>query len=107
MAAILFGGLFITADTIPVFLRWIRYLSFVKYAFAATMQTEYQNRALDLSTCTPSFCPTSGDDALQFYDIADLPYWANFIILLVLIFGMRLLAYFILLRKGPKFDTTI
>ena len=56
---------------------------------------------------TASFCPTSGDDALAFYGVDDLSYWANFIILLALIIGLRVLAYWILLRKGPKFDTSV
>jgi hypothetical protein len=107
VTSMLFGGFFIPADSIPIWLRWIRYISFIKYSFGAIMQNEYENRALDLSGCTSSFCPKSGDDALSFYNVDDLSYWANFLILLALIIAYRLIAYVILLRKGPKFDATI
>lgn len=107
VTSMLFSGFFIGTDLIPVWLRWIRYISFIKYAFALAMQTEYTDRTLDLSGCTKSFCPTDGSDVLSFYGLDELSYSSNFLILMGLIVAMRLLAYCTLLRRGAKFDRSI
>jgi len=36
MPLLLFSGFFVNLDSIPVFLRWIQYLSFFKYSFQGT-----------------------------------------------------------------------
>lgn len=105
--AMLFGGFFIGADTMPVWLAWIRHLSFIKYAFAGLMQNEYQDRVLDTSACTTGFCPASGNDVLSFYSLDEVPFWANFVVMLAMIFGLRLIAYTLLRRRGPKYDHTL
>lgn len=105
----LFAGFFIPPETIPVWLRWLRYVSFIKYAFAAAMQTEYAGRTLDLSGCVDSMslCYPDGKAVLAHFSLDDIPMWANFALLLSLIAFMRVAGYLVLLHKGPKFDTTI
>ncbi len=104
----LFGGFFIEASQIPVWLRWPRYLSFIKYGFAAAMQNEYRHRALDTSRCEGSmFCPASGDDALDNHSLNDLTLVENIVILIGLVVGMRVIAYLILRHRGPKYDKSI
>lgn len=105
--AMLFGGFFIGANSMPVWLAWIRHLSFIKYAFAGLMQNEYEGRILATSACTSGFCPATGDGVLSFYSLDEVPFWANFIIMLVMIVGLRLIAYALLRRGGPKFDHTL
>ena len=103
----LFSGFFIATNQVPVWLRWLRFISFIKYAFALAMQTEYQDRILDLSACTKSFCPSDGNSVLSFYGVDELSYTANFLIFLALISGFRILAYIMLLRRGAKYDRSI
>ncbi len=105
--AMLFGGFFIGANSMPVWLSWLRHLSFIKYAFAGLMQNEYQDRVLDTSVCTPGFCPATGDGVLSFYSLNEVPFWANFVIMLAMIVFLRIIAYVLLRRGGPKFDHTL
>ena len=44
-----------TSSSIPVFLFWLKYLSFIKYGFAAMMQIQFDDRFV--SNCTS----TAGD----------------------------------------------
>lgn len=102
----LFGGFFIGVNQIPVWLSWLGYLSFIKYGFAAVMQNEFGNRELTYDGCT-GFCPPNGDAILEFYDADEMPMWLNIVILAVFAMVMRIIAYLILLRGGPKFDKSI
>ena len=104
----LFCGYLVPLSSIPVWLRWLNYVSFIKYGFALGMQNEFQDRTLTI-TCTgaDSFCPQTGDEVLRFYSVDELPFWANFVILLFMIVALRFFAYFLLLRGGPKFDHTL
>ena len=38
ITSMLFGGFFIPVDDIPVWLSWIRVLSFIKYGFAGALK---------------------------------------------------------------------
>jgi hypothetical protein len=89
------GGFFINEGSIPVWIGWLKYLSCktsrgtrpqtalaryitlpqpqftriidYKYAFAALMQLEYDNRSLNVSACDAngSFCPATGAAVLR------------------------------------------
>eukprot|EP00045_Choanoeca_perplexa_P006495 m.55527 g.55527 ORF g.55527 m.55527 type:complete len:690 (-) comp13657_c0_seq1:26-2095(-) len=109
VTSILFGGFFIGEDAIPVWIGWLRYLSYFKYGFAALMQLEYDARSLNQDACDEngSFCPVNGNAVLHFYDLNELGFAANVFVLLGMAFGFRLIAYWVLRRKGPKFDATI
>eukprot|EP01128_Nolandella_sp_AFSM9_P012768 TRINITY_DN95_c1_g1_i1.p1 TRINITY_DN95_c1_g1~~TRINITY_DN95_c1_g1_i1.p1 ORF type:complete len:782 (-),score=142.23 TRINITY_DN95_c1_g1_i1:59-2344(-) len=41
----LFGGFFLSADSIPVYFQWIEYMSFVKYAFRIAMNVVLKDTA--------------------------------------------------------------
>ncbi len=126
--SMLFAGFFIGTNQIPVFLSWLRYLrfffffydvlvfiiktdpsrnSFLKYSFSLLMQNEFMGRTLSTDCADPSFCLGTGDAVLDLYGVNELSYAANFFILLGFIVGMRLIAYWILLRRGPKFDDSL
>ena len=46
---VLFAGFFINYDDIPIFLRWISYLSPIRYGLEAIFKSEFQGRTF---TCT-------------------------------------------------------
>lgn len=108
VTSMLFCGFLVEISSIPVWLRWINYLSFIKYGYALAMQNQFEDRVLELTGCTPnSFCPATGKDVLEFYGVTEFTFTVNFVILLSLIVGFRLIAYFFLLTKGPKYDTSV
>ncbi|EDQ85608.1 uncharacterized protein MONBRDRAFT_34196 [Monosiga brevicollis MX1] len=113
VTSMLFGGFFISQEDIPVWLSWLQYLSYVKYAFAGLMQMEYQSRDLDSSGCDFSdstestFCPPTGADVLDYYDINEINFGINVLALVLMAVGFRACAYGCLRGRGPKYDTTI
>mmetsp|Transcript_3106 Transcript_3106/g.7465 ORF Transcript_3106/g.7465 Transcript_3106/m.7465 type:complete len:715 (+) Transcript_3106:70-2214(+) len=107
--SILFGGFFIPADQIPVFMSWLRYLALTKYGFEGVMQNQFNDRNLcdqPDNNCTCSsrseFCPQTGEEVLQFYDLKDLTIVGNALALLAYGIITRILAYIILRRNVPK-----
>eukprot|EP00730_Choanoeca_flexa_P013749 TRINITY_DN5663_c0_g1_i1.p1 TRINITY_DN5663_c0_g1~~TRINITY_DN5663_c0_g1_i1.p1 ORF type:complete len:667 (+),score=189.51 TRINITY_DN5663_c0_g1_i1:72-2072(+) len=109
VTSMLFGGFFIGSDAIPPFLSWLRYLSFLNYGFAAIMQNEFQDRYItDCSQAgNDGVCFATGDEVLDFYELNSRSLTANIFILLGLIVGFRLIAYWILRRNGPTYDLTL
>ena len=92
------------------------------------MQNEFEGVTLDQTRCTnPQFCLATGfeirggfffpaisfglsisgavrrAEVLKLYNVDELSLAANFFILLGFIVGLRLIAYLILLRRGPAF----
>ncbi len=80
----IFSGFFINTDSIPPYFDWIKYISPIKYTFAALAHNEYEGLHLSCSpdelvrnpACPPGkpvcFCPvTSGEQVLQGLGLAD------------------------------------
>jgi len=66
---LLFGGLFVNSDTIPVYFAWIKYISPIKYCFESLMMiywTEVSSIGCDVGDAA---CLTNGTQVLQRYAI--------------------------------------
>jgi ATP-binding cassette subfamily G (WHITE) protein 2 len=107
--SILFGGFFISADKIPIFISWLRYLTLTKYGFEGIMQVQFENRDLCdklpsecVCAATDAFCPQTGEEILEFYNLTDLSVTKNAIVLFAYCIITRLIAYMVLLRNVPK-----
>merc|ERR1711871_502637 len=78
LASMLFGGFYVNQNNIPVFLDWLQYLSFVKYAFGGTA-TQVFEEGIEFDCATPSSydaCPASkikGTDVLRAKGIPNTP----------------------------------
>ncbi|KAI6192920.1 ABC transporter ATP-binding protein/permease wht-1 [Aphelenchoides fujianensis] len=93
---LLFGGYFINFNAIPVYFRWLAYLSWFRFGFEGMeinqwadigpiAGCEHLNRTRDWAPYVPpndEFCPApTGLDLLRRRDIEDHGVWANFLCL--------------------------
>jgi ABC-type multidrug transport system permease subunit len=70
---LIFGGQFVNADSTPIFLRWIRWVSLINYSYSALAQNELNNVQFDcggVPTCT-----ADGKQVLAMFDLDDVPLW--------------------------------
>ena len=90
------GGFFINVDSIPIYLIWLKYISFFKYAFENMMILEWEGKNID---CNENCYLTNGDEVLEFYNIDKRYFRINFLILLLFSIFFRFITYFILKYK--------
>ncbi len=108
---ILASGFFVVLNQIPVWLRWIHYISPVRYAFEAMMYITFEDQPL---FCTPQettangTCPlTNGNDVLTQYGFDDPSptIWIeNIGILIGLYVGFSFIAYIFLVYFDYKIN---
>lgn len=98
---LLFSGFFVSFDAIPKYLRWITYLSYIRYGFEATSLSTYSFDREKLK-CHQTYCHfKSPTTTLEELDMLD----ANFtldIVALVGIFIILRIAAFLFLRWKLK-----
>lgn len=94
---LLFSGFFVSFDAIPIYLRWITYLSYIRYGFEGTALATYSYGREKLK-CHQVYCHfKSPSTTLEELDMLD----ANFtldIVALVIIFVVLRVAAFLFLR---------
>jgi ABC-type multidrug transport system permease subunit len=86
----LFAGFFVTPDLIPVWLRWARYLCALTYAVRIVLVEEFPEG-------------TGADDLLESVDADRDGTWWNWLVLLGLFVGFRVMALVVLRQKATKF----
>eukprot|EP00698_Gefionella_okellyi_P010723 TRINITY_DN2797_c0_g1_i2.p1 TRINITY_DN2797_c0_g1~~TRINITY_DN2797_c0_g1_i2.p1 ORF type:complete len:1272 (-),score=416.47 TRINITY_DN2797_c0_g1_i2:106-3921(-) len=92
----LFAGFFVNVATLPQFLAWIKYVSFIRYAFEVGMVNEFSGTTF---TCTPSqqimgVCPVStGDQVLQGQLLTNINFGHNAAILTGFVVAYQILIY--------------
>ncbi|KAB7503421.1 hypothetical protein Anas_12765 [Armadillidium nasatum] len=99
---ILFSGFFILISAIPVYLRWLTYLTYVSYCYQGSFKITY---GLDRNNlhCSEAFCFFKNPKKiLQEFDINNSGLWFDCVILLIYFFIIRILGYFILRWKVRK-----
>lgn len=85
------GGLYLKSASIPAGVRWLGDISFFRYGFENQMQLEWQNRTLTCDTDEVCLFHT-GEEVLDYFAISNRDIGWNFLILGVIIVGLRLLA---------------
>uniref|UniRef100_A0A0P4VZS6 ABC-2 type transporter transmembrane domain-containing protein n=2 Tax=Scylla olivacea TaxID=85551 RepID=A0A0P4VZS6_SCYOL len=100
----LFGGLFLNVDSIPVYFIWIRYISWFNYGNEALIINQWQN--VKNITCPPDqipdMCALTGEDVIE-----DLSFNKNNLgldvgLLFVIIIGFRFIGFLLLLLKTKR-----
>ncbi|KAF2360834.1 ABC transporter-like [Trinorchestia longiramus] len=99
---LLFSGFFIQFSTIPVYMRWITYLSFVRYGFEGVVLSIYGFGRENLH-CSEAFCylkaPTKILEAL---DVSEENIYLDASMLLIYFLLVRVVGYYILRWKVKK-----
>ncbi|KRT85079.1 ABC transporter ATP-binding protein, partial [Oryctes borbonicus] len=96
---LLFSGFFVSFDAIPIYLRWITYLSYIRYGFEGTALATYGFNRPKLM-CSVQYChfkdPTT---TLEELDMQHADYNVDIIALIAIFLVLRITAYFFLRWK--------
>ncbi|XP_050307986.1 ATP-binding cassette sub-family G member 4 isoform X2 [Anthonomus grandis grandis] len=96
---LLFSGFFVSFDAIPIYLRWITYLSYIRYGFEGTALATYGFNRAKLQ-CFISYCHfKSPTITLEELDMVNSEYWIDVMALVIIFFVLRIAAYLFLKWK--------
>lgn len=96
---ILFSGFFVNFDTIPGYLQWVTWVSYVRYAFEGAMISIY-GMDRDKLECSEMYCHfRSPKKFLEEMSMDKSEYWLDATALIVIFIALRFIAYFVLRWK--------
>uniref|UniRef100_A0A1B0CSL9 Putative transporter abc superfamily breast cancer resistance protein n=1 Tax=Lutzomyia longipalpis TaxID=7200 RepID=A0A1B0CSL9_LUTLO len=96
---LLFSGFFVSFDAIPVYLRWITYLSYIRYGFEGTALATYGYNREKLK-CYQTYCHfKSPTTTLEELDMLDANFTLDIVALLVIFLVLRVAAFLFLRWK--------
>ncbi|XP_047360140.1 ATP-binding cassette sub-family G member 1 isoform X3 [Vespa velutina] len=96
---LLFSGFFVSFDAIPVYLRWITYLSYIRYGFEGTALATY-SFAREKLKCFQVYCHFKNPETtLEELDMLDADFTLDILALLLIFVILRIAAYLFLRWK--------
>ncbi|XP_077293281.1 ATP-binding cassette sub-family G member 4-like isoform X2 [Arctopsyche grandis] len=96
---LLFSGFFVSFDAIPIYLRWITYLSYIRYGFEGTALATYSFGREKLK-CFQTYCHfKSPETTLEELDMLDASFELDIAALCVIFLVLRISAFLFLRWK--------
>lgn len=96
---LLFSGFFVSFDAIPVYLRWITYLSYIRYGFEGTALATYSFGRNKLK-CFQEYCHfKKPNETLEELDMQNADFTLDILALLLIFVVLRIAAYLFLRWK--------
>mmetsp|Transcript_66636 Transcript_66636/g.177394 ORF Transcript_66636/g.177394 Transcript_66636/m.177394 type:complete len:158 (+) Transcript_66636:1-474(+) len=105
---LMFSGFFLNDESVPTWLSWLKYISFIRYAFQALAVNEFSGaqfdcEAAEANATEPVIC-LDGDDWLRSLNFDDVSIGTNVAIMIALIAAFNLAAYYsVLVLRKPSF----
>ncbi|KAK9507438.1 hypothetical protein O3M35_007291 [Rhynocoris fuscipes] len=91
---LLFSGFFVNFSTIPWYMQWVTYVSYIRYGFEGCMVAIYGGNRQKLH-CSEAYCHfRSPSKFLEEMDMTGVEYWIDVV---------ALIGFFLLLRVGAYF----
>jgi len=97
----LFGGLLANKTTIPPFINWFRWLSFINYGYEVLMVNELQGTTINFNPPHVDPIPVTGEEFLEQFDM-DINRWKMDMGILVAMAGGYLITSYLFLRFHIK-----
>jgi len=99
----LFGGFYLNNGSVPVWLSWLKYLSWFLYGFQALLINQWSDvKDIQCPSNTTLPCLTTGEQVLKQQAFEEDTFLRNIIMLVVLAVSIRILAYLALLMKTRR-----
>ncbi|KAH8237985.1 hypothetical protein KR032_010055 [Drosophila birchii] len=96
---ILFSGFFVNFDTIPGYLQWVTYVSYVRYGFEGAMVAIYGMDRAKMQ-CNQMYCHYRVPKKfLEEMSMDNALFWVDAVALIGIFFALRIVAYFVLRWK--------
>ncbi|CAF0935940.1 unnamed protein product [Rotaria sp. Silwood1] len=98
---LVFAGFFINTKTIPNWLIWIKYLSWLYYSNEMALINQWEDvQSLECDQASNSTCFHNGDDVLNYYGFQKSHYGRNLGLLFVLFGAFRIISLTVLLLRA-------
>lgn len=96
---VLFSGFFINFDAVPRYLKFLSYVSYVRYGFEGAMISVYGYNRAKLK-CSESYCHyKSPTKFLEQMSMQNAVYWVDVVALVGFLLVLRVVVYFVLRLK--------